>query len=127
MTYVSRISEHLYPCFQHHLRRETYTHNPRAASTFFSLGQVLPTHRASHSPHGGAFQSTIPQAIRLLSAQPFVSRQPGSLDAASKTPGPNEVPDPFTSGDGLTYSTDGTDSFIAPSTYAQNRMAWVRK
>ncbi|KAK7935413.1 tafazzin protein [Apiospora marii] len=93
-------------------------------STFFSLGQVLPTHRASHSPHGGAFQATLTQAIRLLSAQPFGSRQSGSIDASSKTLGSNEIPDPFTSGDGLTYSTDGTDSFIAPSIYAQNRLAW---
>ncbi|KAK8058956.1 hypothetical protein PG994_009404 [Apiospora phragmitis] len=77
-------------------------------------------------PHGGAFQATIPQAIRLLSAQPFGSLQPGSLDAASsKGLGANNISDPFTSGDGLTYSTDGTDSFVAPSIYAQNRLAWV--
>ncbi|KAK8136657.1 hypothetical protein PG984_004597 [Apiospora sp. TS-2023a] len=94
-------------------------------STFFSLGQVLPTHRASHSPHGGAFQATISQAIRLLSAQPAGSRQPGPLDAASISSGTNDVADPFTAGDGLTYSTDGTDSIKAPSVYAQNRMAWV--
>ncbi|KAK8034773.1 hypothetical protein PG993_009768 [Apiospora rasikravindrae] len=95
-------------------------------STFFSLGQVLPTHRASYSPHGGAFQATIPQAIRLLSAQPFGSLQPGSLDAASsKALGATDIYDPFTSGDGLTYSTDGHDSFVAPSIYAQNRLAWV--
>ncbi|KAK8046443.1 Bctaz1 [Apiospora saccharicola] len=94
-------------------------------STFFSLGQVLPTHRASHSPHGGAFQATISQAIRLLSAPPVSSRQPGPLDAASMSSGINDVADPFTAGDGLTYSTDGTDSIKAPSMYAQNRMAWV--
>ncbi|KAK8066078.1 hypothetical protein PG997_012825 [Apiospora hydei] len=97
-----------------------------ALSTFFSLGQVLPTHRASYSPHGGAFQATIPQAIRLLSAQPFGSLEPGSLDAASsKALGATDIHDPFTSGDGLTYSTDGNDSFVAPSIYAQNRLAWV--
>ncbi|KAK8031170.1 hypothetical protein PG990_000904 [Apiospora arundinis] len=98
----------------------------KALSTFFSLGQVLPTHRASYSPHGGAFQSTIPQAIRLLSAQPFANLRPGSLDAASpKAFSSNDVPDPFTSGDGLTYTTNGTDSIVAPSIYAQNRLAWV--
>ncbi|KAK7966986.1 Bctaz1 [Apiospora aurea] len=98
----------------------------KALSTFFSLGQVLPTHRASYSPHGGAFQATIPQAIRLLSAQPFGSLQPGSLDeASSKALGAADIHDPFTSGDGLTYSTDGNDSFVAPSIYAQNRLAWV--
>ncbi|KAI1820994.1 acyltransferase [Xylaria intraflava] len=39
---------------------------------FFAAGQVLPTHRLQHSPHGGLFQPTVPQAIRLLSARPFV-------------------------------------------------------
>ena len=89
---------------------------------------MLPTHRNSYSPHGGAFQSTIPQAIRLLSAQPFGSLQLGSLDvASSKTGGYTDITDPFTSGDGRTYTTDGTDSIVAPSIYAQNRLAWVRK
>ncbi|KAI1419837.1 acyltransferase [Xylaria sp. FL1777] len=37
-------------------------------SAFFSAGQVLPTHRLQYSPHGGLFQPTVPQAIRLLSA-----------------------------------------------------------
>jgi monolysocardiolipin acyltransferase len=35
-----------------------------------------------------------------------------------------DVPDPFTTG-GLTFTTTGTDSFVAPSAYAQNRLAWV--
>ncbi|KAI1125195.1 acyltransferase [Nemania abortiva] len=39
---------------------------------FFSAGQVLPTHRLQHSPLGGLFQPTPAQAIRLLSARPFV-------------------------------------------------------
>ncbi|KAM0819242.1 putative Tafazzin family protein [Seiridium cardinale] len=89
----------------------------KALSTFFSLGQVLPTHRLLYSQHGGAFQPTIPQAIRLLSAQPFTGAQPGSSSIS-------DVPDPFTTG-GLTYTTTGTDSFVAPSAYAQNRLAWV--
>ncbi|KAK6193255.1 hypothetical protein LQW54_012663 [Pestalotiopsis sp. IQ-011] len=93
-----------------------------ALATFFSLGQVLPTHRLLYSPHGGAFQSTIPQAIRLLSAQPFLGSQPGS--APSSLPSPRDIPDPFTTG-GLTFTTTGSDSFVAPSAYAQNRLAWV--
>ncbi|KAK6068827.1 acyltransferase [Seiridium cupressi] len=94
----------------------------KALSTFFSLGQVLPTHRLLYSQHGGAFQPTIPQAIRLLSAQPFTGAQPGSPPPhSSSIP---DVPDPFTTG-GLNYTTTGTDSFVAPSAYAQNRLAWV--
>ncbi|KAF7532087.1 hypothetical protein G7054_g8279 [Neopestalotiopsis clavispora] len=91
-----------------------------------NLGQVLPTHRLLYSPNGGAFQSTIPQAIRLLSAQPFAGSQPGSaplsrLSSSSSFP---DIADPFTTG-GLTYTTTGSDSFVAPSAYAQNRLAWV--
>ncbi|KAI1847821.1 hypothetical protein JX265_009249 [Neoarthrinium moseri] len=93
----------------------------KALSTFFSLGQVLPTHRQLYSQHGGPFQSTIPQAIRLLSSQPFTGLQPGTLALASETP---DVADPFTTGD-LTYTTTGTDSIPSPSVYAQNRFAWV--
>ncbi|KAI0437661.1 acyltransferase [Xylaria telfairii] len=45
-------------------------------TAFFSAGQVLPTHRLQHSPHGGPFQPTVSQAIRLLSSQPFVKAGP---------------------------------------------------
>ncbi|KAI0123849.1 tafazzin [Xylariales sp. AK1849] len=89
----------------------------KAMSTFFSLGQVLPTHRLLYSQHGGAFQPTIPQAIRLLSSQPFA----GPPDPSSPS---SSLPDPMTSG-GPTYTTTGSDSFKAPSVYAQNRLAWV--
>lgn len=74
----------------------------RATSTFFSLGQVLPTRRLWHSPHGGLFQPTMTQAIKLLSS-------PGS----SAEP---ELP---------TFSTDGKDSFSAPAYYPSNRNAWL--
>ncbi len=43
--------------------------------------------------------------------------QPISPRAAS-------LPDPFTAGE-LTYSTDGTDRRLAPSTYLRNRHSWV--
>lgn len=79
-----------------------------------------------HSPHGGAFQPTIPQAIRLLSAQPFAGQQPGS-DTLGTPSTWHDISDPFTTGDGLTYTTNGTDSFVAPSIYAQNRLAWIRE
>jgi monolysocardiolipin acyltransferase len=57
------------------------------------------------------------QAIRLLSSQPF-SRTSNSASAIH-TPD-----DPFTSG-ALTYSTNGTDSFPAPSAYASRKFSWV--
>lgn len=72
------------------------------ASTFFSLGQVLPTHRLRHSPHGGLYQPTITQAINLLSSPPHASI--------------------FTD---MCYSTNGSDSFSAPAAYISNRHAWV--
>ncbi|KAI1106910.1 hypothetical protein F4804DRAFT_299445 [Jackrogersella minutella] len=86
--------------------------------SFFYSGQVLPTHRSQHSPHGGLFQPTIPEAIRLLSSGPFdtpVSEPSGDS---------HDVPDPFTSGN-LTFTTTGTDRYVSPSIYAQNRHSWV--
>ncbi|KAI0543862.1 acyltransferase [Xylaria curta] len=68
---------------------------------FFSAGQVLPTHRLHYSPHGGVFQPTISQAIRLLSSQPFI-RPPADKSLA------NEVSIPG-----------------FPPIYAQNRYSWV--
>ncbi|TVY25950.1 Lysophosphatidylcholine acyltransferase [Lachnellula hyalina] len=86
-------------------------------SSFFSYGQVLPTHRGDYSPiHGGLFQPTITQAIRLLSSQPFTK-------TLSTETSPT-ISDPF-SGGSLTYSTTGTDIFPAPSAYPSRRHSWV--
>ncbi|KAG9554370.1 hypothetical protein KCU79_g11477, partial [Aureobasidium melanogenum] len=90
-------------------------------SLFFSLGNTLPMHRLAHSPYGGLFQPTMTQAIRLLSKGPF--------DAPTATPASHslrspDLTDPF-SGAHLTYSTDGHDTFPAPSAYASRRHAWV--
>ncbi|KAK0623165.1 acyltransferase-like protein [Immersiella caudata] len=86
-------------------------------TTFFNLGQVLPTHRAKHSPFGGPFQPAMTQAIRLLSSQPFSSPSP---HPASDT----QVLDPFTCG-ALTYTTTGEDVVPSPSVYTRNRHSWV--
>jgi monolysocardiolipin acyltransferase len=86
-------------------------------SAFFTLGQVLPTHRAKHSPFGGPFQPAMTQAIRLLSTQPFSSPPSQRL---SNT----QVPDPFTFG-ALTYTTTGEDVVPSPSVYTRNRHSWV--
>lgn len=97
----------------------------RALSTFFTLGQVLPTHRTAYSPFGGLFQPTMTQAIRLLSSQPFSKSntdfRPSKVSLHPRSP---DISDPFTSG-GLTYSTNGTDTFPAPSAYPNRKHSWV--
>ncbi|KAK0646252.1 hypothetical protein B0T16DRAFT_413013 [Cercophora newfieldiana] len=85
-------------------------------STFFNLGQVLPTHRSKHSIFGGPFQPAMTQAIRLLSSQPFLSQPSPPLDTY--------LPDPFTCGT-LTYTTTGEDVVPSPSVYTRNRHSWV--
>ncbi|TVY15263.1 Lysophosphatidylcholine acyltransferase [Lachnellula arida] len=86
-------------------------------ASFFTYGQVLPTHRGDYSPiHGGLFQPTITQAIRLLSSQPFAK----TLNTETCP----TISDPF-SGGSLTYSTTGTDNFPAPSAYLSRRHSWV--
>lgn len=85
-------------------RRKLYADNRhRFTTNFFSLGQVLPTHRAWHSPHGGLYQPTMAQAIRLLSG-----------------PVANPIIAP-----GTKYSTDGSDSHLVPSVYESAQKAWV--
>ncbi|KAE8454265.1 hypothetical protein EG329_005190 [Mollisiaceae sp. DMI_Dod_QoI] len=92
----------------------------RVLTAFFNAGQVLPTHRSLHSIHGGLFQPTIAQAIRLLSSQPFARAPPSHPTLLT----PLETPDPFTSGT-LTYSTNGIDSFPSPSFYPSRKFSWI--
>ncbi|KAI0976422.1 acyltransferase [Xylaria arbuscula] len=73
-------------------------------SAFFSAGQVLPTHRLQYSPRGGLFQPTVPQAIRLLSAQPFQK---------------------FTTTPSSTVSAGEIDIPGLPPIYTNNRYSWV--
>ncbi|MCJ1243544.1 hypothetical protein MMC30_000741 [Trapelia coarctata] len=99
-------------------------------STFFTLGQVLPTHRLLHSIHGGLFQPTMTQAVRLLSRQPFKSDSRPRVEDSSiiDRPDPSisspDLSDPF-SGGHLTYSTNGVDTFPAPSSYPSRKHAWI--
>lgn len=91
---------------------------------FFTMGQVLPTHRIYHSPHGGLSQPAMTQAVRLLSKGPFrpepylakPDRQRWSLN--------NVCVDPF-SDLPTAYTTNGEDSHLAPSAYARNSFSWV--
>ncbi|KAF6804649.1 acyltransferase [Colletotrichum sojae] len=70
-------------------------------TSFFSLGQVLPTYRMLHSAYGGLFQPTMSQAIRILS-DPGAVYPPKSNFRA----GANEI-------------------FSSPAYYASNRNAWI--
>lgn len=99
------------------------SNNSRGLSTFFTLGQVLPTHRSAHSQFGGLFQPTITQAIRLLGRGPFLNAS-DHLEKPSKSLRSPDISDPF-SGGHLTFSTNGTDTFPSPSAYLTRRHAWV--
>ncbi|KAK3940385.1 hypothetical protein QBC46DRAFT_288595 [Diplogelasinospora grovesii] len=119
-------------------------------SSFFTYGQVLPTHRLKHSEHGGLFQPSIAQAIRVLSTpQPFYSPSyPSSLSSSSATPSGRSPDSPFGSPTPLTqrittpatatltsdpfaegslvYSTTGTDVIPSPAAYpGVNKYGWV--
>ncbi len=91
-------------------------------SKFFTYGNTLPTQRLTHSVHGGLFQPTMTECIRLLS-DPH-GRQP--LFSNSKEQHHHSFPacDPFSTSV-LTYSTNGVDSFPRPSAYPSRRHSWV--
>ncbi|KAF1830906.1 hypothetical protein BDW02DRAFT_641855 [Decorospora gaudefroyi] len=95
----------------------------KGLSTFFSFGQVLPTHRSVHSQFGGLFQPTVTQAIRLLSRGPFLHEHDAPEKASMALKSPDMI-DPFSNGH-LTFSTNGHDTFPAPSAYLSRRHAWV--
>ncbi|KAL5114909.1 Lyso-phosphatidylcholine acyltransferase [Pleosporales sp. CAS-2024a] len=95
----------------------------KGLSTFFTLGQVLPTHRSAHSPFGGLFQPTMTQAIRLLSRGPFLLEKDAPREPTTWPQSPDVV-DPFSEGH-VTFSTNGEDTFPAPWAYLTRRHAWV--
>ncbi|KAJ4311176.1 Lyso-phosphatidylcholine acyltransferase [Neodidymelliopsis sp. IMI 364377] len=95
----------------------------KGLSTFFTFGQTLPTHRSAHSSFGGLFQPTITQAIRLLSRGPFLYANDPPEKPTTSLRSPDLI-DPFSSGH-LTFSTNGEDTFPAPSQYINRRHAWV--
>lgn len=61
------------------------------------------------------------QAIRLLSRGPFLNDPPEKPATSLRSP---DLIDPFSAGH-LTFSTNGMDTFPAPSAYASRRHAWV--
>lgn len=64
----------------------------------------------------------------MLSAQPFSTRYEPPLQKTKKKismrPKDPDIIDPFSSGD-LTYSTNGTDVFPAPSAYTSRKYSWI--
>ncbi|KAF2721723.1 hypothetical protein K431DRAFT_294076 [Polychaeton citri CBS 116435] len=100
-------------------------------SAFFSYGNTLPMHRGAYSKHGGLFQATMTQAIKLLSDPHAPKAIPPSGPVASEpvrdnslSPANLPISDPFSSS-ALTYTTTGLDSFPVPSYYTSRRFNWV--
>lgn len=83
-------------------------------------------HRIAHSKYGGIFQPTMTQVIRLLS-DPHAAPSPETQSAQQLgIAHPSSLPpsDPFSSSE-LTYTTNGQDSFPAPSFYPSRRHSWI--
>jgi monolysocardiolipin acyltransferase len=99
-------------------------------TTFFTYGNTLPMHRIAHSKYGGIFQPTMTQVIRLLSDPHATSTPPSQGDLttspSASPPCPSSLPpsDPFSASE-LTYTTNGLDSFPAPSFYPSRRHSWI--
>ena len=99
-------------------------HHSRALDLFWTLGQTLPTHRLHYSPYGGLFQPTMREAVRLLSHAPF--RSPKVAIPREEDSHVPDISDPFsTPNHTYTYSTNGVDSFPAPSAYAHRQYSWI--
>ncbi|KAL2008508.1 hypothetical protein VTN00DRAFT_6702 [Thermoascus crustaceus] len=96
----------------------------RGFGIFFTLGQVLPTHRSAYSPYGGVAQPTVTQAIRLLSKGPFPADPHEAAPERQYWSLQNVCVDPF-SDLPLAYTTMGSDSYLAPSAYACNSYSWI--
>ncbi|KAJ6161119.1 hypothetical protein N7470_004515 [Penicillium chermesinum] len=93
-------------------------------SLFFTMGQVLPTHRLAHSKFGGLGQPAMTEAIRLLSKGPFpVDHHPAAPERQHWSL-QNVCVDPF-SDLAVAYTTNGEDSHMAPSAFAKNSYSWV--
>ncbi|KAJ5899650.1 hypothetical protein N7495_004394 [Penicillium taxi] len=96
----------------------------RSLSFFFSLGQVLPTHRLAHSPFGGLGQPAITEAIRLLSNGPFPVDHHRAAPELQKFSLENVCVDPF-SELSVAYTTNGNDAHLAPSAFSCHAYSWV--
>lgn len=102
-------------------------------SLFFTLGQVLPTHRKAHSPYGGPFQATMTEGVRLFSN---ISSHKLSLSPHSHPNHPRRhIPsfprdcvDPFSDLSlAPSYPSSPADVrwYLSPSRYASNAYSWI--
>lgn len=98
--------------------------NRRPLSLFFTMGQVLPTHRSAHSTFGGLAQPAMTEAIRLLSKGPFPVDHHRAIPERQRWSWHNVCVDPF-SELSVAYTTDGKDSHLAPTAYSCNSNSWV--
>ncbi|KAJ5156657.1 hypothetical protein N7492_009460 [Penicillium capsulatum] len=96
----------------------------RPLSLFFTMGQVLPTHRLAHSQFGGLGQPAITQAIRLLSKGPIPLDHHRAAPERQHYSLQNVCIDPF-SDLSIAYTTNEEDSHMAPSAFACNSHSWV--
>jgi len=103
-------------------------------SHFFTLGQVLPTHRLAHSPYGGPFQATMTEGVRLfskISARKLALCPLNSprLHATFHQPSwPRDCVDPFSDvAPAPFYPSQPSDDryYLAPSRYACNAYGWI--
>ncbi|KAI9799038.1 MAG: hypothetical protein M1833_004232 [Piccolia ochrophora] len=98
----------------------------RPLSLFFTLGQVIPTHRYAYSPHGGPFQPSITQAIRLLSSPPIQSRPSSPSPSPSSSSPTTDISDPFSSPTTPYYHPSPTSPpFPSPAYHPSRRHAWL--
>ncbi|PYH95262.1 tafazzin [Aspergillus ellipticus CBS 707.79] len=95
----------------------------RPLALFFTMGQVLPTHRLAHSTYGGLAQPVVTQAIRLLSKGPFPADPHLAVPERQTWSRHNVCVDPF-SDVPMAYTTDGHDSHLSPSSFACNSYSW---
>lgn len=112
-----------------------FTNTP--LSHFFTLGQVLPTHRIKHSVHGGLFQPTFTEGVRLLSSisADYASWNPhnhtlvGAHNNHKPPSWPHDAIDPFSPLQPYppafpSYPGD-VRAYNQPSRYACNSYSWV--
>lgn len=103
-------------------------------SQFFTLGQVLPTHRGAYSPFAGPFQASMTEGVRLLSK--ISTRKPAlcpsndpSLHQNYHEPSwPRDCVDPFSEiVPAPAYPSQPNDErwYHAPSRFASNSYSWL--
>ncbi|KAJ5083926.1 hypothetical protein NUU61_008505 [Penicillium alfredii] len=96
----------------------------RPLALFFTMGQVLPTHRLAHSSFGGLGQPAMTEAVRLLSKGPFPVDHHRAISEYQHWSLQNVCVDPF-SDLPVAYTTNGQDAHLAPAAYACNSYSWV--